>query len=406
LTHFGASLTLARVTTKANPPAEEDAVRVELFRTQAVGIVDRAANGETFLALKSAGMDGQQDPQAAPPAEAQKAPEAPPAPPPAAAMKMPAAVKAAWMEKLGAVLDICAKLAEALQATEVDDAGPVPMELVQMAAAAEEGLGAMVEPYEEAMMAAAPPPPAAGEQAQKAAPAEGAAPPPKPPRPRLAMKRIMAMDGVSKAMLDGAQKLGELVGWAKGASGAPAPTAKDLTSAQKAVDLDPYTAMTATLNAIRERMWAACDLITKDPAKAITELREVGGMLDKAAILATGGGGAGGASAPAAPQAMTEEAQMAVQKAVREGVTSAKGELLDALKGELSSLVLAAKGAAASAQAALVKVEKSVPAPNGRPAGEIPTTPIGAPPPADPWREAQKDIQETSQARRKPAAGK
>jgi hypothetical protein len=129
-------------------------------------------------------------------------------------------------------------------------------------------------------------------------------------------------------------------------------------------------------------------------------------MLDKAAILATGGGGAGGASAPAAPQAMTEEAQMAVQKAVREGVTSAKGELLDALKGELSSLVLAAKGAAASAQAALVKVEKSVPAPNGRPAGEIPTTPIGAPPPADPWREAQKDIQETSQARRKPAAGK
>lgn len=386
--------------------AEEEAkakARVEVFRTQAVGIVDRAANGETFLALKSAPpMDDGQTP-AAPPADAQKTPDAPTAPPaPAAAVKMPAAAKAKWTEVLGAVIDTCAKIAEALQSAEVDDAAPVPMELVQMAADAEDQLGLMVEPYEEAMMAAAPPPPSPppeGESAQKAAPPP---PPPAKPRPRIAMKRIMALDSVAKSLVEGATKVGELVGWAKGAAGLPAPATKGMTPAAKA-DLDPYTAMNATLAAIRERMWAACDLIQKDPAKAIAELREVGGMLDKAAILATGGGGAPGA-APAAPApVVTEEAQMAaVQKAVADGVTAAKNDLLAAMKTELGGLVVAAKGAAAQAQAALINVQKSVPAPNGQPVGEHPTPPMGAPPPADPWSTVNNDIKQA----RSTAAGK
>lgn len=401
MTHFGPWLTLGRVSTKANPPGEEEPTRVELFRTQAVGIVGPIpgetlgpANGETFLALKSAGMEGQTP--AAPPAEP-KAPEQ--AGPPAAAMKLPAAVKAAWMEKLGAVLDVCAKLAEGLQAAEVDDAAPVPMELVQMAATAEEGLGSMIEPYEEAMMAAPPAPPAQGEPAQKAAPAEGA--PAQKPRPRLAMKRIMALDGVAKTLVENATKVGELVGWAKGAAGAPAPAmAEKLAPATKA-DLDPYTAMSATADAVRERMRCLREMLANEPASVANELRQIIPMVDNLAMLVTQA--RSGAMAPAAPGAapaaappiMTEEV---VQKAVHDGVTSAKGDLLEALKSEIKGLVLAAKGAAASAQAALQKVEKSVPAPNGQPAGELPTSPAGAPPPADPWGTVNQDIQQARNA--------
>lgn len=384
------------MTQRADPAQDEDATRVVLFRTQAVGIVDRAANGETFLALKSAGMDGQQqDTKAAPPAEAQKVPEQMPA------LKMSTAMKASMTEALGAVLDTCAKMAEEIEKAEIDEAAPAPMPLLHMAMEAADKLDSMVDPYEDALMA---PPPAEGEPAQKAydaAKGEGMK-----PRPKMAMKRILAMEGVSKAMTDGAQKLGEMIAWAKGASGMPAPTmaGKGMDPATKA-DLDPYTALRATLQAVRDRMWAACEMLTKEPAKAIAELREVAGMLDRAAVLATGGTPtpADPAPSPPAPPAMTTEA---VEVAVQKAFGAAKGDLLASLKGELGGLVLAAKGAAASAQAALSKVEKSVPAPNGQPAGENPTPPADAPPPADPWRDAQKEIQETSQARRRPAAGK
>lgn len=389
----------------ATTQAEEEArakARVELFRTQAVGIVDKAANGEMFLALKSAGMDGQTD--AGAPADATKAPDAPPAAPPAAALKMPAAAKQAMTEALGAVLDGCAKMAEALEKAEVDDSAPVPMELVQMAIAAEEALGALVEPYEEAMMAA-PPPPAEGELAQKAAP-----PAPPPPRPRMAMKRIMAMEGVSKSITEGAQKIGELVAWAKGASGMPAPAlaAKGLTPAAKA-DLDPYTAMVATSDAVRERMYRIKGLLESDPAAVANELRQLIPMVDSLAMLVTQArsGAMGPSPAPAAPAAPApEEVQVAAQKAFADAASKAvgdmKAELLTALKADLGPILLGAKTAAAQAQAALIKVEKSVPAPQGQPVGEIPKPSTDAPLPADPWREA---VNEINQARPR-AAGK
>ena len=407
------------MTQKAVPQTEEDAIRVELFRTQAVGIVGPIpgeslgpANGETFLALKSAGMEGQQDPSAAPAVEAQKAPAAPPAPAAAAqALKMPAAAKAAMTEALGAVIDGCAKMAEALQAAEVDDAAPVPMELVQMAADVEDQLGAMVEPYEEALMAATPPPaPTEGEPAQKAADAgagaAAAAPPPAKPRPRIAMKRIMALDNVAKSLIEGAAKVGELVGWAKGSAGMPAPAMKGLTPAAKA-ELDPYTAVVATADAVKERMYCIRDLLEKDPAAVAAELRALIPMVDNLAMLVTQA--RSGATAPAAaataapaPGAAPAVDAEAVTKAVAAGVESAKGDLLAAMRAELSGFVVAAKGAAAQAQAALSKVEKSVPAPNGQPAGENPTPPMGAPPPADPWASVNKDIQQARSA----AAGK
>lgn len=398
-----------RVTTTTDPKKDErDAIRVELFRTQAVGIVGPIpgeslgpANGEIFLAMKSAGMEGQQDPSAAPPVEAQKAPAAPPAPAAAAtALKMPAAAKAAMSEALGAVIDGCAKMAEALQAAEVDDAAPVPMELVQMALSVEEALGALVEPYEEALMAA-PPPPAEGEPAQKAA-----APAP-PPRPRMAMKRIMAMDGVSKMLTESASKLSDLVSWAKGASGMPAPAlaAKGLTPAAKA-DLDPYTAMVATSDAVRERMYKTAGLLLEsDPAAVANELRQLILMVDSLAQLVTQA--RSGAMAPAAPAPTPaapahEEVQMAAQKAFAEAASKAVTDMKADLLASLGPLVLGAKNAAAQAQAALLKVEKSVPAPQGQPAGEVPKTPADAPLPADPWRQT---IEELNQARPR-AAGK
>lgn len=392
-------------TTQAEEEAKAKA-RVELFRTQAVGIVDRAANGEMFLALKS--MENETPSTAAAPAEAQKAPEPPPAP----AMKMSSPVKAAMTEALGAVLDTCAKMAEAIEKAEVDEAAPAPAELLKMAADAADKLDSMCEPYEAAEMAAPPPPAPEGEPAQKAAPP----PPPPEPRRRMAMKRIMAMDGVAKALAENASKVGELVAWAKGAAGMAPPAMADKGIPAQKADIDPYTAMAATADAIRERMYCIRDLLEKDPAAVAAELRAMIPMVDslnvlaaqaRAGALAPPAAPAPAAASPApAPPAMTEEAQMAVQKAISDGITAMKADLLSAMKADLSGLVLAAKGAAAQAQAALTKVEKSVPAPNGRPVGETPPPPAEVPLQADPWRQAAQEIQETSQARRRPATGK
>lgn len=394
-------------TTQAEEEAKAKA-RVVVFRTQAVGIVDKAANGEVFLALKSAGMDGQTE--AGAPADATKAPGPPPEASPAAALKMPATAKAAMTEALGTALDACAKMAEQLEKAEVDDAAPVPMELVKLAMAAEDALGALVEPYEEALMAAPPPPapgapPVEGEAAQKAAPppppAEGAK-----SRKRMALKRIEAMDGVSKALTENAAKVGELVAWAKGAAGmAPPAAAKGLSPATKA-DIDPYTAMNATACAVRERMYVIRDLLDKDPAAVAAELRGLIPMVDSLAMLVTqarSGAMDQPAPAPAPPPAPApEEAQMAAQKAFTEAASKVVADMKSELLASLGPLVLSAKGAAASAHAALVRVEKSVPAPQGHSAGEIPTTPSGAPIPADPWSTVQNDIQQA----RNPAAGK
>ncbi len=386
-------------------PAEEEAkakARVEMFRTQAVGIVDRAANGEMFLALKS--MENETPSTAAPPAEAQKAPEPPPAP----AMKMSSTVKAAMTEALGAVLDTCAKMAEAIEKAEVDDAAPAPTELLKMAAEAADKLDSMCEPYEAAEMAAPPPPAPEGEPAQKAAPP----PPPPEPRRRMAMKRIMAMDGVAKALAENASKVGELVAWAKGAAGMAPPAMPDKGIPAQKADLDPYTAMSATADAVRDRMYCIREMLEKDPAAVAAELRALIPMVDNLAMLVTQARSGAmaetpAAPAPAAPAAPSpEEAQMAVQKAVADGLAAAKDDLVASVKAEFAGLVLAAKGAAAQAQAALAKVEKSVPAPNARPAGETPAPHAEVPIQADPWRQATQEIQETSQARRRPATGK
>lgn len=400
-------------------------VRLALIRTQAVGIVDRAANGELFLALKS--MNVQTPPTAPPPAEAQKAPGDPaPEPAPAAPsgpIKLPGATKTALVAVLGSLLEHLTEAATLVQGAEVDDAAePMPAPLLAHLLASDDALDEALGPYEidDEMMAApsgASMLPPGADASQKAAPppapdaASSADASPKKPKPRMALKRLAQMAAVHKALAESCQKLGEHIAWAQGPAMAP-PPAGSMAPVKKG--LDPYTEMTATASAVRDRMYCIRDLLESDPAKVAAELRGLIPMVDNLAALVTQARtgtmaeqatGATATLAPtktAEPPALSEEA---VQKAVVAALSDVKADLIASVHGELSGLVLAAKTAAAKAQATLAKVEKSVPAPNAQPAGEIPAIPTGAPPPADPWREAQKEIQETSQARR-PAAGK
>lgn len=404
---------------------KDAAVRLSLIHTQAVGIVDRAANGELFLALKN--MDGQTNSPAAPTADTTKAPDA--TAPVAGPIKLPGAAKASLVSALALLLGHITDAAELVQNAEVDETAPaMPADLLAHMIAADDALDDALGPYDydDEQMAAPPgasmPPPGA-DPSQKAAPppAQGAAPPPpadpgalpKKPKPRLALKRLAEMASVHKALDAACQKLGEHIAWAQGPGMGVAPAG---TMAPAKKGLDPYTELHATADAVKERMYCIRDLLESDPAKVAAELRGLIPMVDNLAALVTQArtgamaeqAPAGAPPAPttmAAPPAAPTMDVETVQKALTASLTSLKGEVLTSLRGELSELTLAAKTAAARAQTALTKVEKSVSAPNAQPAGETPAPTMGAPSPADPWREAQKEIQETSQARRS-AAGK
>lgn len=368
--------------------------RVDLFRTQAVGIVDRAANGEMFLVQKSAPMPEETLPPAV--ADAAKAPEAPAA---AAALKMPAAIKQAMTDGLGIALERCAMLAEKVAVAEVDDAAPVPPELLQLAMEAEDALGALVEPYEEAMLAAPPVTvPGQPDAAQKAAcaPAPSAA----ATKRRMAMKRLMSLKDTSKALTDAASKLGETIAWAEGASGMPMPTAK-LATATKA-EVDAYTALAMTCQAAKDRLYEVRDLLcdVPDPAKiavAVAVLEQIVAMLKSVGASLQPGGPI---LVPAAQPAQMM-APAAVAAEVEKTMKAMTADLVASMKAEFGPLLLGAQGAAARAQAALTKVEKSVGLPQGAPAGETPAV-TSAPPPADVWRTVHTDIAQA----RTPAAGK
>lgn len=205
--------------------------RLSGMLTEAVGIVDKAANGEEFLVVKRAEMgdaagaetgvqktakaEGDAGAAAAATdvatagsgaAQAQKAP-----------MKLPAAAKEAMLTGLSGALEKLSAVADMVNGAEVDDAAPVPPELGQ----------------------------ALGEVA---------------------------------AILTGLGGGGEM-----NAAG-DAAAAAGSTGVEKA-ELDAYTAMHATIDAARCRLWQASDSISKDPAKAAEEIRAVADMLASAVAM-------------------------------------------------------------------------------------------------------------------------
>lgn len=194
--------------------------------TEVVGIVDRAANDETFLVVKRANMGNTAqaeetkksdaaagagaaaaatDPGAGTTAD----PGAAGAQQTAKAIKLPAAAKDTMLTGLQGALEKLAAVAEMVNGAEVDDAAAVPPELTQSLGEVAATLTGM-----------------AGAQGDMKAAGDAA-----------------AQAGIEKA------------------------------------ELDAYTALHATVNAARERMWSACEMMSKDPAKASEEFRAVADML-------------------------------------------------------------------------------------------------------------------------------
>lgn len=207
--------------------------------TEAVGIVDRAANDETFLVVKRANMGkaaqqadktktakdavGDADATAATTdggaADGSTASAAPAggAEMAKAPLKLPAAAKESMLSGLSGALEKLSAVADMVNTAEVGDAAAVPPEIGQ-------------------------------------------------------------------ALGDVAAILTGLAG--SGDAGGDMKAAGDAAGVEKA-ELDDYTAMHVTLEAVRCRLWGAMDLIKSDPAKAVAELQAAATMLQSASTMVT-----------------------------------------------------------------------------------------------------------------------
>ncbi len=274
--------------------------RLSGMLTETVGIVDRAANAETFLVVKraddmvveaGAGKGAQKtvkaegdagaaaaatDPgataggaaaAAAAGTQAQKAP-----------MKLPAAAKEAMLTGLSGALEKLSAVADMVNGAEVDDAAPVPAELGQ----------------------------ALGEVA---------------------------------AILTGLGGGGD----AKAAGDAAAAPGAGVEKAE----LDAYTAMHVTIDAARTRLWQAIEIIAKDPTKASEEIRAVADMLSTVSTMVPTAAAKAVASAVAKSGRKMSKGRLSLFKQAFDIMATLLKELED--EGEDAAAQAAAAGAQAAA---------------------------------------------------------
>lgn len=311
------------MTLVTGPASDEQTKRTAKARLvnmlpQQVGIVDRAANERQFLIQKNEdGMSGPSDVKkdegaAPPPATVQDAaPPPPPAAPAAAAISLPAAAKQALSEGLAALLTQASEIATMIQGATVDDAAPVPGDLLAKIDQMSDALDVLADGYDPEMAmamksfgdnykadanagggdgSATPqkdPPPLGTNYVEKGAAAgtppadvKPAAPGDGPPMPRktrklIAKGRMSKLDEAYGTIGKGADMLkavmAELKGEDKGPPGAsvnPAPpkqqaTEKSASGPQVVIDMAPIAKMLEPLVATVRQQGVQLDAIAK-----------------------------------------------------------------------------------------------------------------------------------------------
>lgn len=240
--------------------------------TIAVGIVDRAANERTFLVVKRDDMDksktnkadGDAPPPTTPPAEEGAAATAPPAEPAAKSIKLPAAAKQALVDGFMAIFQQLAPVAELINGAEVDDAAPIPAEIVQAIEDAADALDELAErtmpaaPVEQsagADAATATPPPADDEPTEPAAKAVMKA------GRRIAKGRLEQLQGAHELHGKAHELMGSLLkdltmGGARVGATPPAAAAKpaDDETVAKAVEVAVAKALTPVIGPLAEAL--------------------------------------------------------------------------------------------------------------------------------------------------------
>lgn len=220
------------------------------LRTQAVGIVGRAANQRTFLVLKN--EDGVPEDtltpkvKAEPPAVAAEPSGAVAVTDPGASapLAMPSATKTALATLLATMLDTMSGIASAVESSTVDDAAPMPadilMQLDVLSEGLDEGIEAMV-PSDELAPEFVPGEETPVEKADKATPPVSRA------RRLLAQKRLKSMTELHKSINEGhsmigkgmtgiAKMMGELSGKAPKADGKEPAVEAEKTEKSAGVD--------------------------------------------------------------------------------------------------------------------------------------------------------------------------
>lgn len=197
-------------------PAPKAKSRLFDLRTQAVGIVGRAANQRTFLVRKNeAGVPEEMTPEAKadPPVVDPSAAAAVTAPGAAAPvveagapLSMTSATKTALSTLLSTMLDSMSTIASAVEASTVDEAAPVPADLLMqldvLADGLDEGIDSLV-PSDELAPELLPGEDAATQKAAKPAL------PVSRSRKLLAQKRLKAMTELHKSINDGHAMIGK-----------------------------------------------------------------------------------------------------------------------------------------------------------------------------------------------------
>jgi hypothetical protein len=283
----------------AEPAPKGAKARLTGILTQEVSIVDMAANLRRWVLIKRAGgeMTVKKAGEGTAPEPGAKA-DGDPAD--AGAMAMPAAAKQTIMDGLAQVLEKVQSIASAVSNAKIDDNVPVP-----------DGIGEMLKESAAVM---------AGLVSQFAA-------------------------GGAPAAAD-ADK------------GAPAdPAAQKALEATRKAELDAYTAMVTTVNAARDRMFAAMNTMSEDPAKGIAEIQAVGDMLAAAAAAASGG--AGVEAAKAAPTITADLAkrlgELATLAKAGRKIAGERLKRLQAMRSSLDEVILELTGEEKTAEGAAPK---------------------------------------------------